>query len=303
MAHNPETEQGLSTSTKLTSVAGTEIDTGALLAPQADTAIDSGAVITAQAERYDAVLPIIGYQNILQSGATFTGSGATEGVENILSYDTSRRFTSAGSALSFYIRPASPGVCDYVALAGLNLDQTGGKIRVSISYAVGGPLTVIANDLPGDGRSTARLFTFPAQTVADIRIDIVGVGQHTIANVSAGQALVMQRSQYSGVTPASLSSSTKRTTTISDSGQFLNCDIMRRGVEYKASFRHITDEWYRASFEPFTRHAQTLPFYYAWNPIEDPSGVIYGVAKSDIIPSKMGVLDWLTVDFDIMGHR
>jgi hypothetical protein len=289
MAHNPETEQGLGTST--------------LLAPQAGTVIDSGEVITAQPEKYNAVLPVIGYQNILSSGASFTGSGATEGVENVLSWDTSRRFTSAGSALSFYIRPVNPAICDYIALAGLNLDQTGGTIRVSISYAVGGPLTVIANDLGGDGRSTARLFTFPAQTVADIRIDIVGNGQHTIANVAAGQALVMQRSQYSGVTPASLSSSTKRTTTISDSGQFLNCDIMRRGVEYKASFRHITDEWYRASFEPFTRHAQTLPFYYAWNPEEDPSGVIYGVAKSDIIPSKMGILDWLTVDFDIMGHR
>jgi hypothetical protein len=303
MAHTPESEQGIVTGASLEPLRGEEIETGALFVPQTDTTIDSGAVLPAKAENYSGVLPIIGYQNTLSSGASFMGSGATEGVENVISWDTSRRFTSAGSALSFYIRPVNPAICDYIALAGLNLDQTGGTIRVSISYAVGGPLTVIANDLGGDGRSTARLFTFPAQTVADIRIDIVGNGQHTIANVALGQALVMQRSQYSGVTPASLSSSTKRTTTISDSGQFLNCDIQRRGVEYKASFRHITDEWYRASFEPFTRHAQTLPFYYAWNPVEDPSGVIYGVAKSDIIPSKMGVLDWLTVNFDIMGHR
>jgi hypothetical protein len=289
MAHNPEAEQGLSTS--------------ALIAPQAGTAVESGEVITARPEKYNAVLPVIGYQNTLISGATFSGSGATTNVNNIITYDTSRRWTSATNSFELFIRPTVPAICDYIAFAGLNLDQSGGTFNAWVSFAVDGEQTPVAVDVKGDGRSTARLFTFEAQTVAEIRITITGASQHTIANVAAGQALVMQRSQYSGVTPASLSSSTKRTTTISDSGQFLNCDIQRRGVEYKASFRHITDEWYRASFEPFTRHAQTLPFYYAWNPEEDPSGVIYGVAKSDIIPSKMGILDWLTVDFDIMGHR
>lgn len=253
---------------------------------------------------YNPPLPIIGYQNILTGGATISTNDGTPNTQNILTYDTSRRITTASAASVIRIIPLTPNVCDYIAVAGLNLDESGGDISIRVRSAVGGvPYKLVASEQVGDGRSTARLYTFDAQTVADIQINLNGLSPNTLANISCGKRLTMERAQYQGVTPASLSSNTRITPAKSESGQFLNRDIIASGVEFSAAFRHLSDQWYRENFEPFTRHAQRLPFYYQWNPDEDPTGVIYGTVNRDIIPSKMGILDFLEVNFDIMGHR
>lgn len=253
---------------------------------------------------YNPPLPIIGYQNILEGGANITASDGAENADNVLTYDTSRRFTTLGGSSSLRITPATPGVCDYIALAGLNFGS-GGSLDVYVSFTASGTdYLKVGDGVVSDGRSTAALLSFEEQTVADILIEFSGgaVG-HTVANVACGKKLAMERAQYQGVTPTSLSSKTRITPAKSESGQFLNRDIISSGVEFSASFRHLSDQWYRANFEPFTRHAQRKPFYYQWNPDEDPTGVIYGTVNQDIIPSKMGILDFMEVNFDIMGHR
>jgi hypothetical protein len=177
-------------------------------------------------------------------------------------------------------------------------------VSVLVALSVGAPFTTVGIfSLANRGRSTAELCEFPQRTIAQIKLVLTNAAQPTVANVMAGLVTVVMRPTYSGVSPLSLSSKTKRQFQISDSGQFVGNRVIAQGVEHTASFRHLTDQWYRAEMDDFAVHAQTRPFYYSWNPEEDPHGVIYAHATEDLIPTKMGIKDMLQLDIKMVGHR
>ena len=110
------------------------------------------------------------------------------------------------------------------------------------------------------------------------------------------------RPNYTGYSPATLSSTDVFTPQMSDGGQFLGKQIVRKGFSTSASFRHLTYEWYEEEFQPFVEAAKTTPYFWAWNLAEHPTEIVYGWTNQNIKPSLMGIRNWLEVSFDIDAH-
>jgi len=276
------------------------IGTGASKTAAAAQGVTTGAPITANAQATPgANYPRIAWKNYLIGATAVTNDANSAFARNALTLSTWDKFTAAASSVEMIITLPTASPCDYIALAGLNSD-----VSVLVALSVGAPFTTVGIfSLANRGRSTAELCEFPQRTIAQIKLILTNAAQPTVANVMAGLVTVVMRPTYSGVSPLSLSSKTKRQFQISDSGQFVGNRVIAQGVEHTASFRHLTDQWYRAEMDDFAVQAQTRPFYYSWNPEEDPHGVIYAHATEDLIPTKMGIKDMLQLDIKMVGHR
>ena len=84
------------------------------------------------------------------------------------------------------------------------------------------------------------------------------------------------RPNYSGYSPATLSSKDVFTPQTSDGGQFLGKQLVRKGFATEANFRHLDYSWYETNFQPFVIAAKTLPYFWAWNLLEHTGEVGYG---------------------------
>jgi len=314
-----EQPEGIDSGSSIATKPAEAIDTGSALQAKAADGIDAGSSLSAKASAgisVGAVLssktlptagpnyPVIGWQNELPGNSTATSDDAAALLApNVLTLSTWDRFASTGASSTLTISLITPKTCDYIAIAGLNLHTAGGTLTIQTATTSGGAYSTVAT-ITSSTRSTAALSSFSSRTVGGIKlIWSGGTGQKTAAVVFAGLKLAMQRPQYAGVKPLSLISNTGYTPQTSDSGQFLGRQIVRQGVKASASFRHLDDDWYRTNFDPFARHAIKNPFFFAWNPDEDPAGVIYAWAESDIQPEKMGIRDMLSVSIEMMGHR
>jgi hypothetical protein len=146
------------------------------------------------------------------------------------------------------------------------------------------------------------LARFTEGTFDRVFIEITGTTTAEIAVVYMGKELVMMRPNYSGYSPATLSSKDVFTPQTSDGGQFLGKQLVRKGFNTQASFSHLTYEWYEAEFQPFVLHAKQYPYFWAWNLLEHPTEVVYGWTNQNIKPSLMGIRNWIEVSFDIDAH-
>ena len=248
--------------------------------------------------------PVIGYRNALAGAAAISNDANSATAANVLTYTTWDRFYGAAASSQLTLTLTGAEDVDYIAIAGHNLALVGGQITAETTDTVGGAWAAVPGAVIQSGKSTAGMLLFASRTVAQIRLTLSGAtGPVGIAVVFAGQRLTMQRPSYAGVVPSSLTETVQRMPKVSDTGQFLGTQIIRKGVKAQAQFRHLTDAWYRANFEPFAQHSRSLPFFYAWNPEEDPQGVIYAFAAGDMEPEKMGIRDMLSVSWEMMGHR
>ena len=187
-------------------------------------------------------------------------------------------------------------LCDYVAIAAHNL--SGSTVVINVSN--GGALTEVYNSVvPSNLPLLAR---FTEGTFDRVFIEITGTTTAEIAVVYMGKELVMMRPNYSGYSPATLSSKDVFTPQASDGGQFLGKQLVRKGFNTSASFSHLTYEWYEAEFQPFVLHAKKYPYFWAFNLLEHPNEVVYGWTNQNIKPSLMGIRNWLEVSFDIDAH-
>ncbi len=110
------------------------------------------------------------------------------------------------------------------------------------------------------------------------------------------------RPNYSGYSPATFSSTDVFTPQVSDGGQFLGKQLVRKGFATQVSFRHLTYEWYESEFQNFVVAVKTRPYFWAWNLLEHPDEVVYGWTNQNIKPTLMGTRNWLEVSFDIEAH-
>ena len=175
-------------------------------------------------------------------------------------------------------------------------------VTVEVAATIGGALTEVAEVTPTT--NDALMFTFTAQSVAEIKITWLGTSIPTkISVVSAGVALQMPRNIYGGHTPLAMSEEIEFQSVESESGQFLGRTVIRKG--YKGSFKwqFLDDDWYRSDFNPFVKSAISKPFFIAWRPDLYSSEVFYGWTTAVIKPSNMGGGHKLmSVTLPIKGH-
>jgi hypothetical protein len=150
----------------------------------------------------------------------------------------------------------------------------------------------------------AIFFHLSASVAAsDITISIAGVGATArfIGAVYSGIALQMQRPYFAGTSPINLNRVTKFYSSRTETGNVIGREIRSQNFETSADFKNLTNDWYRAYFDPFVESARRYPYFYAWNLEGYPLDVGYCETTEDISPSYQGTRDLMSVGFGLLG--
>jgi hypothetical protein len=107
------------------------------------------------------------------------------------------------------------------------------------------------------------------------------------AVIYTGQLLVIERSIKLDPwhVPINLGRKTNMVNGMSESGNFLGRIVLGQYSETKASFQYITQDWYRDNMDDFVIAAKEAPFFWAWNPTENPTDVGYSWLTADPQPA------------------
>lgn len=240
----------------------------------------------------------IGWRNIVRRG-NVSGTAGLAGfpisaLGNPLTYE---RYRPATSASNIVVDAATPAEVDYVGIAAHTLAGT----------------TVLLQSSPNNSTWTTRLTIAPTDS-SDIlglispitarywRVQVTWSVSPFIGVLYLGKSLGMQREIYGGHSPITLSRSTTILPNVSDTGQWVGRSIIRSGYSSRYEWQHLKADWYRANFDPFVEHARRNPFFIAWRPQEYPAEVVYGWTPGDIVPTNMGLKDFMGVGLDVEGY-
>ena len=272
----------------------------ALLASEAINEIVTGDLLTANALPATSDFPLnyarIGYDNALINGSA-TAISDNAGSANMLTPSTYDKWRPTSDGLATLVGALQQ--CDYVGIAAHNLGSDGVTLSVEVSNSGAGAV-VVYNQLVTNDKSL--FIRFAAGNYNQVSISISGSTATEIGVVFLGLELEMMRPIFSGHKPSTLSATDVMTPQVSDGGQFLGKQIVRRGYATSADFQHLTDEWYRSKFQPFVEVAKTRPYFWAWNLLESPNDIVYGWTNENISPAYMGIRNWLEVSFSIEAH-
>ena len=194
---------------------------------------------------------------------------------------------------------------------GLFAKYTGGAgnfiVRIYYEQTVGMADYVLLDSMTNaDG--ALRLEGFSGVTVlsgAKIRIRFeVGSGTFYIRQIMVGEVMDMERGQYVGVNPPTLSQGIVQSNNLSENGSILGSNIKRIDVKSKISLKYCTETWVRDDWDPFAIHASKgRGFFYQWNPTEYSGEVVYCVASKVSDPKNMSPTPLMSVDMDLICRQ
>lgn len=124
----------------------------------------------------------------------------------------------------------------------------------------------------------------------------------SIAYVSAGNVLEMERPFYRGHTPAQLTADIVSRPNVSEGGEWLGRSLIRQGRSTSMQWNNLSPQWYRNNFDQFRIHAQSGTFFVAWNPGQYGTDVLYAHTDDDIRPTHAGFRDKLSVSMNVKGY-
>lgn len=250
---------------------------------------------------FDENLPIIGWHNIVTvSNVVTTTEESGFPITNVANHSTFLKWKggiNTGTEL-VVVTTGFAGLMDYVAIAKHNFGSAG----IEVSLSSGASPQLIAPFIPDD--DCPLILRFDPQVVGTLQLTLNPVDvAPEMAVLYAGKLLVVERSIKVDVdhTPINLGRKLKVFNGMSESGNFLGRIVLHQFNESKAEFSHITPDWYRANFDPFVLASQESPFFWAWNPEEQPDDVGYAWLTADPEPAVAPVTRRMSVDLEMRG--
>ena len=271
-----------------------------------------GFVLSAEAAGASLVFPRIAYQSftfdLTDSDVTASGATADGPKDSPLRSDTAEYWEPPSLPGTWVLNLGATRSLDYVGIAGHTIGSAGASATVETSMGdfIGSPETQVWTALGGEvspSDDAPLLFLDDARNARFMRITVDGTATlPRIAVAYTGIALVMEREEIgSGFQPANLSRETMLNANLSRGGQFLGQSFRRMGVTNSATFQLLDPEWYRANFDPFVKHARSLPYFFAWWPAKYTEEIAYVWTQEDIRPTYMGVDDFMQVSWKMNG--
>jgi len=268
-------------------------------APSTNRTVTVGPSVGAE----DLNAPIFGYQNFV------TVAGISADTENTLYPATNLANVSTASfwqaddttaqTIEITINPAQK--IDYVGIAVHNFATAGISVQIETQEGSGDPwVEVIADAIPDT--NSALIYRFPEQTAFGVRINLgAGSVEAQAAVIYTGKLLVSQRRIFVGHKPITLNRQIQVVNGQSESGNYLGRIITGSNLTTSVSLSHLTQDWYRAYFDPFTVEAQTVPFFFGWRPYQYPAECAFAWLTNNPEPSNMLPNGMMQVDLEMAG--
>lgn len=259
----------------------------------------------ADAEPINQKNPIIFYQSVYGPQDVYSVDASSIEVDgfplvNVWNPDTSSKWQCPPThgQIEFVIENNSGAEVNYIAIAGHNFNalesssvliQSGSNLnsltsRISTPSEKMGAEPVVLYFLPTTNRFIKITITRSLATTNNV----------IVSHIKLGSAMHLQRREFSGVAPGTISPRVKKTTYGSESGQYLGQIVHRSYKKAKCNQEKNTPEFVRSTVVPFINHCNGFPeqsdwssgsFFYAWRPVTHPDEVVYGWTDSEISPT------------------
>lgn len=242
----------------------------------------------------------IGYKSILTENNVTASSQAAgfpaSSLSNPLTYEQWRPEDSTATVTVDYGETVD---ADYLGIGGgHNLSNVAATVQIEWSTD-GNSWTLLKELKPGTNRPIMLLFD--TITARYWRVTFIADSPVQIGTMYIGEALAMERPIYGGVTPITMARQTEYANNQSETNQFLGRSVIREGVSFSLTWQHLTARWYRDNFEPFVIAARERPFFIAWRPSRFPEEISFCWTTDDIVPTNMGVRDFMEVTINCKG--
>jgi hypothetical protein len=258
----------------------------------------------------DAVVPVIGYDNIVTTeNLSTTTADADFPAVNLANASTALKWVGGINTTGeeFVTVDIDSLSVDYIAIAKHNFGTEQYTIAIEVNTGNSPdwvPLSFTGMSITDD---TPIIWRFEPQTLTGIRIKITTAGEGDvppeIAVIYVGTLLYLERSIKVDVDhiPLALGLRTTVTSGMSESGNFLGRNVLNQFQESVAEFAWFEPDWYRENFDPFVEAAKDTPFFWAWNPSEYPEDTGYAWLIADAMPAVHPATRRMAVNLEMRG--
>ena len=179
---------------------------------------------------------------------------------------------------------------DYIQTEGSPVTSTKEYISPWITPADNSTIAIMTNDGGDPWQST------------EYGIDLSEGNGAQIGIIRMGVALQMQQAVFGGVEPIGLNRIVETRHSMSETGQWLGRTIQRQARRTQMDWAHLSADWYRANFEPFSLALPQTPFGLIQNPSKMPESVAWCWTDDTPTPSNMGIKNLMQVSLGITGY-
>ena len=212
--------------------------------------------------------PRIGYDNLFV-GATLSADGSDE--DNAFDGLTYDYWTAEDYGGTITATLTSGRECNYFGVAGHDLHLVSGTVALEyFDYATMAWVELAAF---APGSASPMMATF--DRVGSDRYRVVVTGGATIAVLSAGVYLEMERGSYGGFAPPRFARSTRLLNNGAQNGQFLGRSVVRQGWSGTLNLEDLSNGWVRTHLDPFLSHARESAWFLQWDATEHPNEAAY----------------------------
>jgi hypothetical protein len=229
----------------------------------------------------DVSTPIIGYENYLEDG-TVTTDGTT--AANAYDWLTSDAWTSGAASGYISVDLTTSHECDYYAVAGHTIYTKGGSAKME--YWTGAAWADVPNSSYTPPNNDAFMVCFDSTSATQFRFTVSGLSAAcTVAVVSFGRRLEMERGVTAGWTPPTLARKDTLYTSRAHDGAINGRSLVRTGCTGSLDLAHLSEDWVRTDLDVFLEATRTQGWFLQWAPLDRPTEVAYVMTTSTPAPT------------------
>ena len=243
---------------------------------------------------YDLEYPRVLWNSICRRG-TVAGSTEATGFEavNAATATTYDKWTPTALPATWTLTFDATENISAIAIDTHTLGTSGAT--VTVQEWTGSAWADVVEGTPADDEPIAFLFT--RRSTDRIRLSFTGSTVPSVAVIHCSDALELPQRVYMGAaTPIDMALQTEFETNQTAQGQYTGRSIIRVKNKNKFKIAHLRETYVRATLFPFIKDARTFPYFLLERPQTRPTALSYRWMDGDIVPARMGSVDFMEVD-------
>lgn len=241
-------------------------------------------------------------ENILSANSMTASSGASDApISNAVDGATFDFWTPTAMPADF---TSNPGVASSADCMGVVAHDLGSKgVTIDLDYWDGASWVDIFDVSPAD--NATLMVVFPEVSATQFRATFTGSAAFSIGHMALGKRLAVPSGIVGDYAPPNWSKRSETLGAVSNSGQFLNQRVVRRGAATSISLGRVARSWFEQDGLAFQEaYNDGSPFFFAGWPDTLADDVAFcrrpgggGSMQAPIIEK-----DWVSLSFEVESY-